>query len=1264
MSTDRSQLFDRLAEEFVSRRRNGSDPSISDYAGRHPELADDIRELFPMLVTMEDLKPGGGPPVLPTPTMLGDYRLVREIGRGGMGVVYEAVQQTLSRRVALKVLPMHATTDPRHRERFRIEAQAAGRLQHAHIVPVIGYGEHDGVHYYAMQYVEGRGLDVVVREVRRLVGGIGVEEPRDEIGEALARHLLAPDGDASSSSNTGRQTVTAPDDSSGPWSLGRRYQESVARLLLDAAEGVAAAHARGILHRDLKPSNLMLDEQGRVWITDFGLCKEEGTGDLTRPDDMLGTLRYMPPERLQGESDVQGDVYGLGITLYELVTATTAYAGEHGAALVKRIPEEAPRRPRLIERRIPSDLEAIVRKATARDRRERYATADALAADLRAFLEGRPIAARAPRLRHHLRSAIRRHKPLAVTLLLAGTVIVGSTIYYVESLGRQEAEARLQHYVANITAAEAALRLHDADTAARLLDSAPEEFRNWEWRHLRSRLDRSLRELDDGIEMPYGVSYSPDGAHVAVGGDMAVAILEYESGRRVARLESESDVTAVRWSPRGDCIAVGTSNGIEIRDWPARTLRHHLHNAGRVQALSFHLDGRRVAAGGRAGRLTVWDVDGGREISSIDVHTWIHALDFRSGDDRVAVGGGDGRATMWDVATGQRLWSTPASVYGLHGITFVGRDLVATPSESHHACVWSASDGSLVRIVSRLRQTAVAGVRASDDGRVLVTTSGFGSEVWDTATWTHVAAWPGRNAAHDIAIHPSGSRMAIATARGVSEWDLRRDPDVLRGHIDDVNALAFAPNGEYVVSGGIGGVIRKWDPATGEQVRAWIGHRLAITDLAVTPDSAMVVAGDYLGDVLVWDARTDDVVHRFEIHDGPVYGVTVSHDGRHMASVGADGWLRVWDLPSGRVHGAVLTGDEIVGCVQFSPDDAALVTGDASGRIRFWDPATLTLRRETQAHEKLIEDLAFSARRGVLASASLDGTVRLWDAQSLEPRHVAHLPPLMSVAFSPDGSRVAVGARDGTVRLLDTSNGRVVATLNHLEWVCDVAWSPDGEQLLSASSAGEVRIWDTRSVAERRLTRTDGGVAERGRRLAEELLGPEPDEDAVLRALEDLPDVEPEVREAAVRVVHRRRGSEASLVARLWRDVTPRDLDPLRRRISCGLALDMARAAGHRNRPDSRRNTLLGALTYRCGEYDKAVGRIRSAMMLNEERFPELFAVDLAFLAMSEAALEDEAASLAALDRLESQLSSHPEARTPRVEGFLAEAREAVSAAR
>ncbi|MBI4584917.1 MAG: VCBS repeat-containing protein [Planctomycetes bacterium] len=442
--------LDALMESFAERRRRGERPSIEEYAAKHPDLADQIRALFPGLALIHDRPPetaGGEMAAVlagPLPAAgeesrrLGEFRLLRVIGRGGMGIVYEAEQEPLKRKVALKVLPFHAHMEERFLERFRREAQAAAKLQHPGIVPVYGLGEEEGVPYYAMQFIDGLGLDKIVRGVKRLIskGGppaAGGESESDDLSSTLAMSLITGRFEAGDLKPSGDSAAVREELKASPLrtpsaaaELAPAYYHGVARLGRQAAEALHCAHEAGILHRDIKPSNLLLDRQGRIWVTDFGLAKTEAGEDLTRTGEVLGTLRYMAPEQFRGRPERRSDVYSLGLTLYELAALEPAYAESDRGELVKRVLEGTPTLLRDRRPGLPRPLEAIVLKAIQKDPELRYATASELAEDLRRFLAGEPVLARRKRLLAGASRGARRRAGLAAAAALVALLFLAA----------------------------------------------------------------------------------------------------------------------------------------------------------------------------------------------------------------------------------------------------------------------------------------------------------------------------------------------------------------------------------------------------------------------------------------------------------------------------------------------------------------------------------------------------------------------------------------------------------------------------------------------------------------------------------------------------------------------------------------------------------------------------------------------------------------------------------------------------------------------
>jgi eukaryotic-like serine/threonine-protein kinase len=381
---------------------------------------------------------------------LGDFRILREVGRGGMGVVYEAEQESLGRHVALKVLLPHALHGATQVQRFEREAKAAARLHHTNIVPVFGVGEQDGLHYYVMQFIDGRGLDQVLDELEdAAAGGRTRTTPA---GAPAAPHDVTVGYPDQAPPAAPVKDTTTPTTAPASSRLARpgspAYFREVAGLGVQVAGALQHAHGLGILHRDIKPANLLLDGRGTVWVTDFGLAKLLSQDDLTHPGEFGGTLRYSAPERFQGQSDPRSDVYALGLTLYELLTLRPAFEESDPSRLLRQVMHDEPPPPRRYVPALPRDLETIVLKAIARDPAHRYATAGDLADDLGRFLEDRPIRARRVGPAERLRRWCRRNPALAAltatAVALLVLVAVVATVGYVREGAalRREAEQK------------------------------------------------------------------------------------------------------------------------------------------------------------------------------------------------------------------------------------------------------------------------------------------------------------------------------------------------------------------------------------------------------------------------------------------------------------------------------------------------------------------------------------------------------------------------------------------------------------------------------------------------------------------------------------------------------------------------------------------------------------------------------------------------------------------------------------------------------
>lgn len=524
---------ERLADEFSARWRAGETPTIEEYERLAPEHRAMIRSLFSTIamiertIRRETTKRRTRRPAISKHKVIGDFSIVREMGRGGMGIVYEAIQQSLKRRVALKVLGSGIANSPQQLLRFRREAESAARLHHTNIVPVYGIGEEGGIHFYAMQYIDGVPLDDAIATVRHRSSGThdanslgspqqtGVvasgshetDEPISPPSSVDDPTILMFDEPPPGSSDGGsqlsaEQTPTSSHSSRLPSSSGvanpsaledpdwaasassfppkvqpeatttesvdacfgffatngtTDYFLRIAKLAAQVADALDYAHQHGVLHRDIKPSNLMIDRNGDVWIMDFGLVKILERQDLTQAGEIVGTLRYMAPEQLEGRADVTTDIYALGLTLYELLTLRPAFDGDETVTLAQRLRQSDIPKPRSINPAIPRDLETIVLKATAHDSNARYTTAAMLADDLRRFCEDRPIQARRATYRERLWRWSRRNPALAAAT--GSTILLLGLVAAITTMGRLKVESALNKATASQKRAEANLDL-------------------------------------------------------------------------------------------------------------------------------------------------------------------------------------------------------------------------------------------------------------------------------------------------------------------------------------------------------------------------------------------------------------------------------------------------------------------------------------------------------------------------------------------------------------------------------------------------------------------------------------------------------------------------------------------------------------------------------------------------------------------------------------------------------------------------------------
>jgi len=1043
----RDRRINEVIAAYLEARRTGAPANRQEWLGRHPDLADELQSFFADQDNFERLAGPPGPPealaaqavaeaatLAPGPTegfapgvrvrYFGDYELLEEIARGGMGVVFKARQLSLNRTVALKMILAGQLASAEDVHRFRTEAEAAGNLDHPNILPIHEVGEHQGQHFFSMKLIEGGSL---TQYLPRLTG-----DPR-----------------------------------------------AAARLLATVARAVHFAHQRGILHRDLKPANILLDNEGQPYVTDFGLAKRVlADSQLTQSGVIVGTPSYMAPEQAAARKDLStaADVYSLGAILYELLAGRPPFRAATPLDTILQVLDREPERPRASNPRLSRDLETVCLKCLEKDPARRYESAAALADDLERWLAGRPVSAR-PVGQFGRTWRWCRRNPAVATLtaavaaaLLAGTVVSTSFALHAnrkaedelvarqgeqyqrleaerqrEAAERQREEARRSLYVANMSLAQRAWVEGMFTQALDLLNayqphSGEEDLRGFEWYLLERVCHPELHTLTGHTDYVKSVTFSSDGKWLASGSDDGtVRLWDTATGKELRSLWSYSKgISGVALSPDGKALAGAAADGA-VKVWDPSTGRE-LHFfappdperpvRGSLVGIAFSPDGKRLAWGSPSGAVWLWDATrtqgpvcvGRSHEGAVCNVAWSHDGKW------LATGSFDGTAKIWDAVKYMERHTLPGFTGGVRTVAF-------------------SPDGKYL---------AVGGIDLTE-------------KLYDPASGKELLKVQHPNVVGGVAFSSDGRLRAVACGNGtvrIMEGARDRELATFRGHAMAATGVAFSPDGKWVASCSEDTTLKLWVTAGAPDMRMLGEQGTAVYTVAFGPDGRRLATGVDDGVVKVWDMGTAQLLWSCAGHTSAVRGVVFSPDGKCVASAGSDQAVKMWDAVTGRQLWAQIGHAQVILGVAFSPDGRTLATASGDSTVKLWDANTGREVRTLKGHTDYVNGVAFSPNGRWLATASGDETAKVWDVETgREFRTLTgHKNLVMGVCFSPDSKRLATSSYDTTVREWDTRTGRPLRTLRgHSQTVASVAYSPDGKRLASAGWDGVIEIWDTDS---------------------------------------------------------------------------------------------------------------------------------------------------------------------------------------------------------
>ncbi len=1047
----------------------------------------------------------------PGPDSFPGYEIVREIHRGGQGVIYQAIQKTTRRKVAIKVMREGPFAGKRDKVRFEREVQVLGALKHPNIVAIHDSGMAAGSFYYVMDYISGQSLD-----------------------EYMA------------SKATPRDPSSARGDKGG-WPI-----DNTLRLFARICEAVNAAHLRGVIHRDLKPGNIRIDARGEPHVLDFGLAKM-AAGEVTegsRPQVMtvtgqfVGSLPWASPEQAEGAPDridTRTDVYSLGVILYQMLTGKFPYEVVGNMRdVLENILKAAPTRPSTIRRQINDEVETIVLKCLSKESDRRYQTAGELARDVHHYLAGQPIEAKRDSTFYVLKKTLRRYKaPAAV----AGSFVLVVTAALVVSLGywrqavvkrdqaliaeakaqdaqsaeaqqRQIAEearaqaenremlARRHLYAAHMKLAQEAWEQANVRRVLELLEThrpSPDQhdLRGFEWYYLWHLCHAGQSTLYGGATAIQALAFSPTGTILATGsGEGLVRLWDTTSGQRRATLRCHNAIIySLAFSPDGRTLATG-SGDCTAKLWDLSsgqeraTLRGH---ARYVHTVAFRPpDGEVLATGSPDGTVRLWNVATHEQqtvlrLDSCDL--WRLGLAFSPDGKTLATANTHGTVTLWDPNTGTRQTTLRGHTDLVFAIAFSpDGELLATGSRDRTANLWNLTGPR--EPVSLVHREWVHSLAFSPDGKILATAVGDGTvRFWDANTGQSRATLKGHlSRTYAVAFSPEGDKLATGSLDcTVKLWSLKDVEGARVGCLDGgyvelsparqspVNSVAFTLDGGTLAAGRSDGTFTLWDPVRKQERATVQAHTGSVNQVTFSPDSTVLASASSDGTVKLWNvATTQNLATLEEEAKGQIWSVAFSCDGDMVASGANDGTVVLWDTGTGLKRGMLRGHTGRVRSLVFSPNNETLASGSVDNSVKLWNVGTLELKN-TLAYARDprldagIHCLALSPEGSTLAAASWDSVVTLWDlsAQQAHRKLRGSWGPVFSVAFAPDGKGLVTGGADDMVRLWDVATGQEIACLKGYKGnVHSLIFAPDGRTVATGSQDGTVRLWHASSNAE------------------------------------------------------------------------------------------------------------------------------------------------------------------------------------------------------